>query len=51
MFGNENYGIKKNIFVVLKSNKMTTTTFKTSDYLTTDEILRLTRHFRKEENA
>ena len=29
---------------------MTTTTFKTSDYLTTDEILRLTRYFRKEEN-
>jgi integrase len=29
---------------------MTTTTFKTSDYLTTDEILRLTRYFRKEGN-
>lgn len=29
---------------------MTTTTFKTSDYLTTDEILRLKRYFRKEGN-
>jgi integrase len=29
---------------------MTTSKFKTSDYLTTDEILRLTRYFRKEGN-
>jgi site-specific recombinase XerD len=39
-----------NIFVALKSIQMTTTTFKTSDYLTTDEILRITRYFRKEGN-
>ena len=29
---------------------MTTTNYKTSDYLTTDEILRLSRYFRKEKN-
>ena len=29
---------------------MITTTCKTSDYLTTDEILRLIRYFRKENN-
>jgi integrase len=34
----------------LKNERMTTTKNKTSDYLTTDEILRLIRYFKKLEN-
>ena len=36
--------------LITKQTNMTSTIYKTSDYLTTDEILRLTRYFRKEGN-
>ena len=36
--------------LITKQTIMTSTIYKTSDYLTTDEILRLTRYFRKEGN-
>ena len=36
--------------LITKQTNMTSSIYKTSDYLTTDEILRLTRYFRKEGN-
>jgi integrase len=38
------------LYLIIKHTLMTSSIYKTSDYLTTDEILRLTRYFRKEGN-
>ena len=51
IFNNENICIFPNIFISLQYQEnqevMTTSIYKTSDYLTTDEIHRLIRYFKK----